>query len=96
MMNAEGATPEIIARWGQPTPAHDPVMLSMFKPRATDVLIATPAKSGTTWMQNILYQIKHKGDDSFQNIFDSVVSCRFVPICCVTFHSHGLRSAKVL
>lgn len=58
--------------WGDPTPTHDPRILANFKPRASDVLITTAPKAGTTWMQQILHQLRSGGDPDFDSI-DEVV-----------------------
>lgn len=58
----------IDTRWGEPTPTHDPRILANFKPRATDVLITTAPKAGTTWMQQILHQLRSGGDPDFDSI----------------------------
>lgn len=60
------------ARWGRPDPTHDPVILANFRPRPDDVLITTAPKAGTTWMQNILHQLRSGGDPDFQHIDDVV------------------------
>ncbi len=60
------------SRWGQLSPMHDPYILSNFKVRPSDVLITTPPKAGTTWMQQILYQLRSGGDGEFSSI-DEVV-----------------------
>lgn len=62
----------VAKRWGDASSVHSPTMLSKFNARETDVLIATPAKCGTTWMQNILHQLKTQGDDNFETIFQVV------------------------
>lgn len=59
---------EIEEKWGELSPWHDPYALANFKARPTDVLITTPAKAGTTWMQQILHQLRSGGDDSFESI----------------------------
>ena len=59
-------------RWGTPDPTHDPYILANFKPRPDDVLITTAPKAGTTWMQNILHQLRSGGDPDFERI-DQVV-----------------------
>jgi hypothetical protein len=59
-------------RWGEPGPTHDPVILANFVARPTDVLITTAPKAGTTWMQQILHQLRSGGDATFSSI-DEVV-----------------------
>jgi len=53
------------ARWGAPDSTHDPCILAAFRPRPTDVLIVTAPKAGTTWMQQILHQLRSGGDETF-------------------------------
>jgi len=60
------------SRWGKPDPTHDPRLLANFQPRLQDVLITTAPKAGTTWMQNILHQLRSGGDPDFDSI-DHVV-----------------------
>ena len=43
-----------------------------FVPRSTDIIIATPMKCGTTWMQQITHQLRSGGDMTFQDIEDVV------------------------
>lgn len=62
----------IDGKWGKPDPTHDPYALANFQPRASDVLITTAAKAGTTWMQQILHQLRTGGDDQFYSIDDVV------------------------
>ena len=59
-------------RWGKPSAVHDPHMLARFAPRPTDVLTTTAPKAGTTWMQQILHQLRSGGDEEFGSIFDVV------------------------
>lgn len=59
-------------RWGKLSPLHDPDILANFQARPTDVLITTPPKAGTTWMQQILHQLRTGGDTTFTSI-DEVV-----------------------
>lgn len=59
-------------KWGTPSPLHDPYALAHFEARPTDVLITTAPKAGTTWMQQILHQLRTQGDASFGSIFDVV------------------------
>jgi hypothetical protein len=51
---------------------HDPYLLAHFVARPTDVLITTAPKAGTTWMQQILHQLRTEGDVSFTSIYDAV------------------------
>ena len=39
-----------------------------FKPKSEDVIVATYAKSGTTWMQQMVHCLKTRGDMSFEEI----------------------------
>ncbi len=48
-----------------------------FKPRPDDVIVVTPAKCGTTWMQQILHQLRSGGDMSFDDIYDVVPFIEF-------------------
>lgn len=43
-----------------------------FKPRSDDVFVTTLVKCGTTWMQQILHQLRSGGDMSFDEISDVV------------------------
>ena len=55
-------------KWGQADATHDPWLLANFQPLESDVLITTAPKAGTTWMQQILYQMRSGGDPDFENI----------------------------
>jgi LPS sulfotransferase NodH len=59
-------------RWGTPSPLHDPYALANFQARPTDVLIVTAPKAGSTWMQQILHQMRTGGDPDFGSIFEVV------------------------
>ena len=43
-----------------------------FKPRATDIIVAGCCKSGTTWMQQIVHQLRTGGDMGFTEIMEVV------------------------
>ena len=43
-----------------------------FKPRPDDVFVVTSSKCGTTWMQQIIHQLRSGGDMSFDEIDDVV------------------------
>lgn len=47
-----------------PNPVHS------YIPRPDDVIVAGPVKCGTTWMQQILHQIRTGGDENFSDIYD--------------------------
>jgi len=66
------ADPAIDPKWGAPSLMHDPYLLAHFVARPTDVLITTAPKAGTTWMQQILHQLRTQGDVSFESIYDAV------------------------
>ena len=65
-------TKKLDPRWGTPSPHHDPYVLANFQARESDVLITTAPKAGTTWMQQILHQLRTGGDESFSSIDDVV------------------------
>ena len=44
--------------------------LEQFGSRDSDIWVATFSKSGTTWMQMILYQLTTCGDMTFEHLFD--------------------------
>ena len=74
-MNEDNDKPDetlLDRKWGESHAMHDPYVLSNFKARSSDVLITTPPKAGTTWMQQILHQLRSGGDTTFASI-DSVV-----------------------
>jgi hypothetical protein len=64
--------PTLDPKWGKPGMMHDPYVLAHFKARPTDVLVTTAPKAGTTWMQQILHQLRTGGDPSFASIFEAV------------------------
>ncbi len=59
-------------KWGAPGLMHDPYLLAHFSARPSDVLITTAPKAGTTWMQQILHQLRTQGDADFDSIFEVV------------------------
>ena len=48
-----------------------------FKPRGDDVMVVTPGKCGTTWMQQVVHQLRSGGDMSYRNIGDVVHSSKW-------------------
>ncbi|CAB3992547.1 Retrovirus-related Pol poly from transposon [Paramuricea clavata] len=52
-----------------------------FKPRSDDVFVLTPRKCGTTWMQQILHQLRSGGDMSFDDI------CDVIPYIELAYHT---------
>lgn len=60
------------SKWGSLSRTHDPYILANFVPRQTDILITTAPKAGTTWMQQILHQLRTGGDESFNSVDDVV------------------------
>jgi len=43
-----------------------------FQSENSDVFISTYAKSGTTWMQQIVHQVRSPGDDQYNDIYEVV------------------------
>jgi len=71
-------TEDFDPKWGEPSEFHEPRVLASFQTRQSDVLIATPPKAGTTWMQQILHQLRSGGDSLFDDI-DNVVPWLEIP-----------------
>ena len=63
---------DLDSRWGEYSAFHDPYLLANFTARSSDVLITTAPKAGTTWMQQILYQLMSGADTDYSNIFDVI------------------------
>jgi len=51
---------------------------NLYKPRDGDIIAVGPMKSGTTWLQQILHQIRTKGDETLRDIYD-VTWCMLNP-----------------
>ena len=47
--------------------------------RDGDIVVSVPAKSGTTWMMNIVHQLRSGGDASFVDVYGEVPWLEFVP-----------------
>ena len=43
-----------------------------FVPRSTDVFVVSPGKTGTTWSQQIMHQLRSGGDMTFADIDDVI------------------------
>lgn len=46
--------------------------------RDQDIVISVPAKSGTTWMMNIVYQLLNSGDPDFESVYSEVPWIEFL------------------
>ena len=57
---------------GGPPPWFHPEMLRLIEWRDGDIVISVPAKSGTTWAMNIVYQLLTGGDPDFEDIYAEV------------------------
>jgi len=60
---------ELFSRSGA---SYDDDIGNTFPSDASDVFISTYAKSGTTWMQQIVHQVRSGGDDQYSDIYDVV------------------------
>ncbi len=47
--------------------------------RDGDIVVSVPVKSGTTWMMNIVHQLRSGGDPDFESIYAEVPWLEFVP-----------------
>lgn len=47
--------------------------------RDGDIVVSVPVKSGTTWMMNIVHQLRTGGDPDFDSIYTEVPWLEFVP-----------------
>ena len=63
---------------GGPPPWISPQIQQEIAPRDGDIWISVPAKSGTNWMMNIVYQLLTGGDDGFDSIYSVVPWPEFV------------------
>lgn len=52
-------------------------VISNFQTRAEDVFVVTYPKSGTTWMQETIWQIYNNGENTSKNIFERVPFLEF-------------------
>ena len=51
---------------------YQPQLQAGVKLRPTDVMVCVPAKSGTTWSMNIVYQLFKRGDPDFKDIYAEI------------------------
>lgn len=59
-----------------------------FKSRQSDVIICTPMKCGTAWLQQICHQIRSGGDESYDDI-DLEVEWLFEASCVTHLRYRG-------
>ena len=78
-MDAQVPQPEHGARPAGPPPWIDPSLQGQVAWRDGDVVISVPPKSGTTWMMNIVHQLRSGGDDSFADVYAEVPWLELVP-----------------
>ena len=67
-----GTVDDLARRLGLILTPEGRAMLEAFAPEPDDVFIVTPAKCGTTWMQQIVHGLRSGGSMSFTNINDVV------------------------
>ena len=80
-MNEHTASPA-----GQPAPPDEPPVpwvnpeiQHLVEWRDRDIVVSVPVKSGTTWMMNIVHQLRTGGDREFDSIYAEVPWLEFVP-----------------
>lgn len=64
----------------------DPEIQQKIRWREGDIAISVPPKSGTTWMMNVVHQLRSGGDADFEDIYAEVPWLEFV--------EHPRRSAE--
>lgn len=71
---------------GQPAPPEEPgvpwvnpEIQQLVAWRDGDIVVSVPVKSGTTWMMNIVHQLRTGGDHDFESIYAEVPWLEFVP-----------------
>ena len=62
-----------------PPPWINDTMQQKIEWRNGDIVVSVPPKSGTTWMMNIVHQLRSGGDPAFADIYHEVPWLEFVP-----------------
>lgn len=62
-----------------PPPWIDPSLQQQVGWRDGDIVVSVPPKSGTTWMMNIVHQLRAGGDASFDDVYAEVPWLELVP-----------------
>jgi aryl sulfotransferase len=75
-MTTENAPPASPPAGGAPW--YDSEFQRQFEWRDGDVVVSVPAKSGTTWMMNIVHQLRSGGDPDFKDVYVEVPWLEFV------------------
>jgi hypothetical protein len=57
---------------GPPVPWLDPTVQQAIQWRDGDIVVSVPVKSGTTWMMNIVHQLREGGDADLRDIYVEV------------------------
>ena len=60
-------------------PFIDPSIQQQIDWRDGDIVVLVPLKSGTTWMMNIVHQLRSGGDDAFVDVYAEVPWLELVP-----------------
>eukprot|EP00118_Oscarella_pearsei_P007869 m.39527 g.39527 ORF g.39527 m.39527 type:complete len:141 (+) comp32751_c0_seq1:68-490(+) len=69
--------------------------LQNFKPRPTDIIIAAPGKSGTTWMQQIVHGLRSGGSMDFEEISQVVPFIEASPIIGIDLDADHVAQPRV-
>ena len=74
--------------------AESPIKGLSFKPRPSDVLIVTPPKCGTTWMQQIVHQLRTGGDMTFYDLYEVVPFIEFAHAVDIDLEAEQIKDPR--
>lgn len=63
-----------------------------FRARASDILLATVPKCGTTWLKSLTFSIMNRNDTTYQNSLLTTTPHELVPYIETQVHGHNPTS----